>query len=168
MATKPLDRLMFTQGGLCFFCKKPLSESEASVEHLVASANGGNNHHDNCVVCCEALNSLFGSMSLKEKIQVILNQRGQFVCPGSSGPSKSASRASRSLSEKLELIIADLHKRGAARPRTVKTLASTISALFQKHLPGAEVSSLVEELRARGVVIIDGAKVTYALPPKVA
>jgi len=40
MPTKPLDRLMFAQGGHCFFCKKPLSKSEASVEHLVASANG--------------------------------------------------------------------------------------------------------------------------------
>jgi hypothetical protein len=38
MPTKPLDRLMFTQGGLCFFCKDPLPQGEASVEHLVASA----------------------------------------------------------------------------------------------------------------------------------
>src|SRR5262245_13067 len=168
MVTKPLDRFMFAQGGLCFFCKKPLSQSEASVEHLVASANGGNNHDDNCVVCCKALNSLFGRMSLKEKIQVILNQRGQFACPGSGRSSKSASHASKSLSEKLDLIVADLHKRGAARPRTVTTLSSTISALFQKHLSEAEVSALVEQLRARGVVSIAGAKVTYALPPKVA
>jgi hypothetical protein len=169
---------MFAQGGLCFFCKKPLSQSEASVEHLVATANGGHNHDDNCVVCCKALNALLGSMSLKEKIQVILNQRGEFKCPNPKGSVKSvappaASRtavahASKSVTEKLAMIIADLHKRGSARPHTVKKLSSTISALFQKHLSDAEVSSLIEKLCAQGIVKVTGAKVSYELPPKVA
>jgi len=178
MPTKPLDRLMFAQGGLCFFCKKPLSLSEASVEHLVATANGGHNNDDNCVVCCKALNALLGSMSLKEKIQVILNQKGDFKCPSQIGSAKSvkpratshtaASHASKSVTEKLDLIVADLHKRGSARPRTVKTLSSTIGALFQKHLSDTEVSSLIEKLRTQGIVIVTGAKVSYELPPKIA
>lgn len=178
MPTKPLDRLMFAQGGLCFFCKKALSQTEASVEHLVATANGGHNHDDNCVVCCKALNALLGSMSLKEKIQVILNQRGDFKCPNPKGAHKSAkapaashaavSHASKSVAEKLALIVADLHKRGTARPRTVKTLSSTISALFQKHLPDTEVSSLIDMLCAQRVVIVSGEKVSYELPGKVA
>src|SRR5687767_9001118 len=88
MPTKPLDRLLFTQGGACFFCREPLPQSEASVEHLVASANGGDNGDDNCVACCKALNALFGSMSLKEKIQLVLNQKGQFRCPNKSGARK--------------------------------------------------------------------------------
>jgi CMP-N-acetylneuraminic acid synthetase len=70
MSTKSLDRLMFVQGGLCFFCKKPLSKADASVEHLLASAKAGSNHDDNCVVCCKSFNALLGSMSLKEKFQV--------------------------------------------------------------------------------------------------
>lgn len=178
MPTKPLDRLMFAQGGLCFFCKKPLSHGEASVEHLVATANGGNNHDDNCVVCCKALNALLGSMSLKEKIQVILNQRGDFKCPDPKGSAKpisapatsrmAGSHASKSVTEQLALIVADLHKRGAAKPRTVKTLTSTIAALFQKHLSDAEVLSLVEKLCAEGIVTVNGAKVSYELPPNVA
>jgi hypothetical protein len=178
MPTNPLDRLMFAQGGLCFFCKKPLSQSEASVEHLVATANGGHNHNDNCVVCCKALNALLGSMSLKEKVQVILNQKGDFKCPNPTGSVKTVaapvatraavSHASKSVSEKLALIVADLHKRGPARPRTVKTLSTTIGALFQKHLSDTEVSSLIEKLCAQGIVIVAGAKVSYELPPKVA
>ena len=88
MPTKPLDRLMFVQGGLCFFCKKPLVKSEASVEHLLASSNGGSNNDENCVACCKAVNALLGSMSLKEKFQVTLNQKGQFVCPNGSGLTK--------------------------------------------------------------------------------
>ena len=55
MPTKPLDRLMFAQGNLCFFGKEPLARADASVEHLVASANGGTNADDNCVACCKTV-----------------------------------------------------------------------------------------------------------------
>src|SRR5260221_5596018 len=178
MPTKPLDRLMFAQGGLCFFCRKPLPQGEASVEHLVASANGGANGDDNCVACCKALNALFGSMSLKEKIQLVLNQKAQFKCPNKTGVLKStvanagvrpsSVRASVSTTEQVGRIIDDLRKRASARPRTVKTLSSTISALFQKKLSQPNVSSLVERLRTDGVIVVSGTKVSYELPNKVA
>ena len=90
MPTTPLDRLMFAQGGLCFFCGQSLPKNEASVEHLVASANGGNNNDENRVACCKAVNALLGSMSLKEKIQVVLNQQGRFKCPNGTGSIRSA------------------------------------------------------------------------------
>ena len=175
MPTKPLDRLMFTQGGLCFFCKDPLPQGEASVEHLVASANGGGNGDDNCVACCKALNALFGSMSLKEKIQLVLNQRGHFKCPNtarkvaaSRAGLKAAPPLSKSSSERIATVIADLHRRGTAKPRTVKTLAGTITALFQKQLSEQEVATLIERLRVDGVIAVVGAKVSYDLPVKVA
>jgi hypothetical protein len=72
---------MFAQGGKCFFCDAVLPKAEASVEHLVASARAGSNGDDNCVVCCKSMNALLGSMSLKEKIKVVLNQKGSFKCP---------------------------------------------------------------------------------------
>lgn len=81
MGTPHLDRLLFIQGGLCFFCRQPLPRGEASIEHLVASANGGTNLEDNCVACCRTLNSLLGSKSIKDKIQIFLNQYGGFRCP---------------------------------------------------------------------------------------
>jgi hypothetical protein len=175
MPTKPLDRLMF---GLCFFCREPLLQSEASVEHLVASANGGGNGDDNCVACCKALNALLGSMSLKEKIQLVLNQKGHFKCPNRAGPRKavvvdavvrtSNPQASKSLSEKVAWIIADLQKRGSARPRTMRTLSSTIGALFQKQISEHEISSRIERLRTDGVIAVAGTKMSYDLPIKVA
>jgi hypothetical protein len=67
-------------------------------------------------------------------------------------------------SDRVELIIADLQRRGAARPRTAATLSSTISATFQKQLTAQEVSSLVSELKKKGLVKLDGTKVTYNLP----
>jgi hypothetical protein len=81
MTMKQLDRLLFEQGNQCFFCRKPLKPIDASVEHLVASANGGSNGEENCVACCKKLNALLGSKSLKEKVQIVLNQRGSFRCP---------------------------------------------------------------------------------------
>ena len=66
MRTKPLDRLLFTQGGECFFCHQPLPREEASIEHLVAVTHGGKDNDENIVACCQALNTLFGRMSLKE------------------------------------------------------------------------------------------------------
>lgn len=81
MPTRPLDRLLFVQGGLCFFCKQPLPRDDASVEHLQAIANGGANGDDNCVACCKTVNALLGSMSIKQKFEVVLNQKGHFRCP---------------------------------------------------------------------------------------
>lgn len=177
MPTKPLDRLMFAQGGECFFCKKSLPQGEASVEHLVASANGGTNNDDNCVACCKALNALLGSMSLKEKIQLVLNQKGQFRCPNENGARKTdvptsvarppTQHASKPQIEKLTIITTHLLKM-ATKPGTVKTLTSSINALFQKQLPEHEVSSLLERLQTKGIVTVTGTKVSYQLPAKVA
>jgi len=174
MPTKPLDRLMFAQGGLCFFCNKPLAKSEASVEHLVASANGGGNKDENCVACCKSINALLGSMSLKEKVQVVLNQRGNFKCPneadklaGSVPPASAPTsrvRAPKTTADRLAAVIADLHKRGAARPRTLKTLSSTVGALFQKTLSEQEIATLLAQLGPQGVIVVSGSKVSYEFP----
>ncbi|MFN4263332.1 MAG: HNH endonuclease [Thioalkalivibrionaceae bacterium] len=166
MPTKPLDRLMFAQGGLCFFCKQPLPKSEASVEHLVASANGGSNNDENCVACCKAVNALLGSMSLKEKIQVVLNQKGQFKCPNGAGAVQTKPKptaTSKPQDDKFGLVVANLKQRGNSKPRTLKTLSSTVASLFPKGLPEAELKSLLHQLQTTGKVIVTDNKVTYAL-----
>jgi hypothetical protein len=81
MGIKPLDRLLFAQGGACFFCSAQLPRAEATVEHLVAQANGGSNADHNCVACCHEINMILGSLSLKEKLRIVLNQKGKFICP---------------------------------------------------------------------------------------
>jgi hypothetical protein len=70
----------------------------------------------------------------------------------------------KSSPDRVALIVVDLQKRGASRPRTVVTLSSTISAMFQKKLTAQDVSSLVSELKKRGLVKVEGTKVTYNLP----
>ena len=70
----------------------------------------------------------------------------------------------RSTPERIAVIVDDLHKRGAAKPRTVATLTSTIVALFQKQLSPDEISALLGDLKARGYVSVVGNKVSYSLP----
>jgi len=170
MPTKPLDRLLFAQGGRCFFCKKPLPRSEASVEHLVASANGGRNEDDNRVACCKAVNALLGSMSLKEKVQVVLNQEGRFQCPNGAGSAKPTPQQAKTAKQTvarnpntadLERVLANLKQRGGARPRTLKTLTTTVASLFPKGLPEVELAQLLQQLQQTGKVIVSENHVTY-------
>lgn len=181
---------MFAQGGLCFFCKEPLPRAEASVEHLVASANGGGSDLENYVACCKTVNTLLGSMSLKEKIQVVLNQRGVFRCPNrntvivgtSATPAVPKQAVSKSIPasdaapkaksqkpgpsfthEQTSQVIDNLKSRGSARPSTLKALTSTVTQLLGKQLSPTEIAALLEHLQAEGVFKVQGTKVSYKL-----
>jgi uncharacterized membrane-anchored protein len=44
--------------------------------------------------------------------------------------------------------------------------AVTIGALFQKKRSELEVSTIIERMRAQGIAIVTGTKVTYELPEK--
>lgn len=179
MSIKRLERLMFVQGGLCFFCQLPLPKADASIEHLFASANGGGTNDENCVACCKALNAVLGSMSLKEKFQVVLNQRGKFKCPqggatiAASPPARVKSKVAPiqldttptlSLpSESFSLVVANLKRRGNAKPRSIKTLTTSIAAIFPQGIADVEVAAVIHELQSAGLVKVDGGKLIYAL-----
>ncbi|GHU38077.1 hypothetical protein AGMMS50256_36860 [Betaproteobacteria bacterium] len=64
----------------------------------------------------------------------------------------------------IEAVIADLIRRKASKPRTQKTLLSTLHALFKKELSEQQLATLFATLCERGVVKVDGTKVSYALP----
>ncbi len=180
MPTKRLERLMFVQGGNCFFCKSPVAKADASIEHLFASANGGGNNDENCVACCKALNAVLGSLSLKEKFQVVLNQKGNFKCPGRMGAVGSAAdiaivkaklpsqktpkvpAASVPIPDNVTLAVANLKQRGSSRPRTLKTLTSTVASILPKATTEAVVANVIQELQASGTVTIDEGKVSYS------
>lgn len=68
------------------------------------------------------------------------------------------------IGQKLEQVVADLKRRGASKPRTVKTLTSTVAAIFNKKLSIDEVEALVKQLGAKGWVTVEGTKVSYSLP----
>lgn len=179
MSLKRLERLMFVQGGLCFFCQLPLPKADASIEHLFASANGGGTNDENCVACCKALNAVLGSMSLKEKFRVVLNQRGKFKCPqggatiAASPPTRVKSKVAPIRlqkpptltlpSESFSLVVANLKRRGNAKPRSIKTLTTSIAAIFPQGIADLQVAAVINELQSAGLVKVDGGKLIYAL-----
>jgi hypothetical protein len=168
MPTTPLERLMFVQGDLCFFCRLPLSKADASVEHLLASANGGDNSDDNCVACCKAVNRLLGSMPLKDKFQVVLNQKGQFKCPNQVGKAPTVAPLVKvapktSPHDHYEKVLEQLRKQGNSRPRKLATLHSSIVALLPKSTSALSIDTIVRRLQTNCVVTVTGTKVAYTL-----
>ncbi len=86
VTTKPkplskLSKMLYLQGGLCFFCGEPLSEEDASIEHLNPKSKGGSSTDDNEVICHKSLNETFGNMGLKQKFEFTLKSAGHFKCP---------------------------------------------------------------------------------------
>lgn len=70
----------------------------------------------------------------------------------------------KSAAEMIEITIANLQQRGASRPRTLKTLSSTINSIFQKQLSDKELDSLVKALRNKRIVTVSDTKVSYTFP----
>jgi hypothetical protein len=170
MTTSQLEKLLFSQGGKCFFCKNKLERSDASVEHLLAKANGGsNNINENCVACCKSVNSLFGSLSLKNKIDIILNQEGKFLCPAGEPtknklPAKQKSSPKAKVEEKTNTVLTNLIKRGNAKPKRFKTLVSTIGSIAElKGIKEQEVLNIIQLLEKQGKITVKEEKVVYSL-----
>jgi hypothetical protein len=70
---------------------------------------------------------------------------------------------SKSPTDRLEVVISDLQRRGSAKPRTVKTLSSTINGIFQKQLSDQEIAALLLGLQKKGSLTVSGTKVSYSL-----
>lgn len=66
--------------------------------------------------------------------------------------------------EKVDAIIDNLHKRGASRPRKLSTLKNTVKSIFVEKPSDVELDELIEQLKARGAVRVDGGAVHYDFP----
>lgn len=68
----------------------------------------------------------------------------------------------KSSSEKIKIIIENLRQRGSAKPRTVKTLSSTINSLFPKKLSDKELTVLINALKNKKFLTVsDTNQVSY-------
>ncbi|MBP7950140.1 MAG: hypothetical protein KA004_10820 [Verrucomicrobiales bacterium] len=70
---------------------------------------------------------------------------------------------SASLPERVSAVVENLKQRGNSRPRTTKTLSSTVNSLFQKGLTENELTGLVKALEQQGYIVVSDNKVTYSL-----
>ncbi|MGH8764424.1 MAG: PIN domain-containing protein [Burkholderiales bacterium] len=73
---------------------------------------------------------------------------------------------SKSPEDRLAAVVQRLRQMKASRPRTLKTLRSTIASLFQKQLSDAEIDSLVKALSVHKIAILAANKMSYFLDGK--
>lgn len=66
--------------------------------------------------------------------------------------------------ELIREVVVDLARRKAAKPRTEKTLLSTIHAKLGKERPVDDIELVLQGLQVRGYVAVEGGRVSYALP----
>lgn len=74
-------KLLMLQGGKCFYCGNKLTLDEATVDHVIAKALGGDNSEGNTVACCHSINQAFGNATPKEKLAALINAGGRIECP---------------------------------------------------------------------------------------
>lgn len=68
------------------------------------------------------------------------------------------------LDEKIQTILKNLAPRGPSKPRKLKTLTSTIVALFQNRLAEGEAQKIIAQMQKRKLIVVENDKITYALP----
>jgi len=66
--------------------------------------------------------------------------------------------------QRLAVVLANLQQRKTSKPRTLKTLTSTINALFQKKLAEDELAAILKGLQTQGYITVDETQVTYTIP----
>lgn len=69
----------------------------------------------------------------------------------------------KTVSERIDLVISDRKRRGAARPGRRKTLENTIGVLLG-NAPDEEIAAVIEQLKNTGMIAFDGEKIVYSLP----
>jgi septum formation topological specificity factor MinE len=70
----------------------------------------------------------------------------------------------KTTNDRIAVIIAHLKQRKTALPRTIKTLTSSIHALFQKQLSDAIAADLIQQLEQQGIIAMHEKKLVYTLP----
>jgi len=66
-----------------------------------------------------------------------------------------------SLGEKIDKVIRNFDLRGHSRPRKVRTLKASIRSLFGGNVPDEELDALVQGLRKRKYVAVEGERIRY-------
>ena len=69
----------------------------------------------------------------------------------------------RSPNERAQMLIAKLQLPKATKPRTTKTLSSTIAAFFQKKLTDEDIAAVITAMQALGFLTVLDGKISYTI-----
>jgi hypothetical protein len=78
-------------------------------------------------------------------------------------PSTNKPSTKKTADELLDLVVANLQKRATARPRTEKTLRSTVKTLCGTQYSDKELDAVMARLLKKGHICVSDGKVTYPL-----
>jgi hypothetical protein len=181
-----LEKLYFLQAGKCYYCKQEINIEKASVEHLLAKANGGTDNDENCVMCCKTINNMFGAMPLKEKIAILVAHGSSLSCPEvkaartpikavnddkakkqTETPKKTIKTSpttkkttSTTTKNTFDDFLKYLHQSGKRRPKKIETLLNSINSFFSYNSL-IKSKTVLKKLVDNGIVVLVGDKVTY-------
>ena len=98
----------------------------------------------------------------KQKSTPAVAQSAESASTTSSKASKPTAATAHAPADKVALVMANFSAHKANRPRTVKTLTNHLRSLLQKEKPtDAAVQCLIETLKGKGAIKIEGSKVSY-------
>ena len=122
-----VSKLLMIQGGKCFYCGNKLALEDATIDHVLPKALGGDNTEANTVACCHSINQAFGNATPKEKMTAIINAGGRIECPPK--PVKKPAPTASELTDKAEVQSPKPNSQPAAKP------ASKVAALPKATAP---------------------------------
>ena len=141
---KQLQRLLIQQGNKCFFCGSQIPHEEASVEHLDALSNGGEQTDQNCVACCRAINTALGNLSIKVKFRSVLSQPDPFPCPHTAPHDLQSEEINATSGDRIAQAVGMLKRYGDKVPRRKTTLFNALRAELV-NVADAELEALFGE-----------------------
>lgn len=144
-----IAKLLMLQGGKCFYCGNKLALEDATVDHVLAKALGGDNSEANTVACCHSINQAFGNATPKEKLTAIMNAGGRIDCPPKQ--QKIATPATVELEKKESLkTVSTPQPKPQPKPAPIKKTAENSPApkqSMQKPAPEKKPSELRKSLQ---------------------
>lgn len=87
------------------------------------------------------------------------------ICRAEELQNIATAKAKPARTSKISIVIGGLKKRGTSKPKTLKSLASTINAMFQNKLTPNDVQNLIKALQQKKYIEIKGSKVSYPDTP---
>jgi hypothetical protein len=100
----------------------------------------------------------------KEKISVVRSVSVEAMPCFAPKEKPTVPQAKQTDQDLLRTVIDDLIRRKTSKPRTLRTLLTTIHARCGKDLAATRIEGIYAELVKKGFVKVDGAKVSYSLP----
>jgi len=100
----------------------------------------------------------------KEKISVVRSVSIEAMPCFAPKEKPTSAQAKQTDEDLVKTVIDDLIRRKTSKPRTKRTLLTTIHARCGKDLPASRINGIYVALVREGFVKVDGAKVSYSLP----